>query len=389
MQTQKCIKRRQSSRDGIAFSGIFRPREGTTFLLLGNQTVVFCETSQRIYALNPTAALIWCRLEEHDEPAAICQFLAAKGVDPNLAAQHVGQAIRHWLKLGLLKGDAADVFTGNNALIEKTFRIKGANFSVTMQFPTTRLAKVLAPFQHFADRNAPRDHVLALSEADGLIHAFHNNDCVISCAPRELVPAIKAYVTERMIADSAPQVVFHAACLVRGGKSLLISGKPGAGKTTLALQLVADGFEFGGDDIAMIGPDGRVAGVPFAPAIKPGAWNIVSTFRPDLKTATIHQRPDGKRVRYLNPENLAADSTHPVGWIVFIRRKSGPALLRPIEPVEAMRGLMHASYTVGGRLNLTACRALKQTLEHAKTFELTYSTLKQASDAIGRLFHDS
>ena len=46
------------------FPGVLRPIEGATFFLLGDQAAVFCEPMQKIYALNQTAAYIWCRLEE-------------------------------------------------------------------------------------------------------------------------------------------------------------------------------------------------------------------------------------------------------------------------------------------------------------------------------------
>jgi hypothetical protein len=50
---------------------------------------------------------------------------------------------------------------------------------------------------------------------------------------------------------------------------------------------------------------------------------------------------------------------------------------------------MDASHAVEGRLDLAKCNALKQMIENAELFELTYANLSQASEAIGGLFHRS
>lgn len=389
MHGRNCLKSQQTPQNIWGRKGFFRLREDTSFFLLDSQTVVFCEAHQKIYKLNLSAAFIWCRLEEHDDPDAICGRLAANGLDLDLATRHVHEAIEHWLKLGLLNIDPAYFADNDKTTTDQTLLIKGANLSVTICCESEHIVALLTPFAHFADCNAPRGHVLVVKESDGLVHVFHNDRRIASCNPLELAPVIKAYITDRILAESGPHVVFHAACLVRDQKSVLISGRPGAGKTTLALRLVADGFAFGGDDIAMIGPDGRAAGVPFAPAIKPGAWDIAETLRPDLKKYAVCRRPDGKRVRYLKPENLARNPPHAVGWIIFIRRKAGAASLNPINRVEALRRLMDASHAVEGKLDLEKCNALKQMIENAEMFELTYANLSQASEAIGGLFHRS
>ena len=73
-----------------------------------------------------------------------------------------------------------------------------------------------------------------------------------------------------MLERGTYELVFDAAALVRNGRMLLVSGHPGAGKTTLTLALVDAGFGFAGDDLALLNSEGRVTGVPFAPAIKAG-----------------------------------------------------------------------------------------------------------------------
>ena len=365
------------------FFGILRPADRTAFFLLGGCNAVFSEPTQQIYALNDTAAYIWCRLEEQAAPAKICEELAKFGIGPDLAARHVRTALRNWLKLGLLEFDDN---VDNSALpVACSFVLSIAGFDCTICVSDERLGGLLAAFEHHLVPARETEHVIHAIELNGLVRVLHNNRSVICCDDIELVPTIKAYITDQILKSSPPNVVFHAACLISDGKSMLISGRPGAGKTTLTLRLTEGGFKYGGDDIVLIAPDGTATAIPFAPAVKSGAWEIVKQFRPDLDDATVHRRPDAKRVRYLRPAHVAPYAPHPIGWILFIRRASGPATLQPLEPVETMRRLMGGSYTPDEKLSLAACRAINRALAGAGSFELTYSNLAEANDIIARL----
>src|SRR5882757_4830867 len=88
--------------DSLQYGCNFRVAEGASFLSLDGQTAVFSEPAQRIYGLNNMAANIWCRLEERQTPSVITGELIKSGVPPRLAREYVDQAIRMWLKLGLL-----------------------------------------------------------------------------------------------------------------------------------------------------------------------------------------------------------------------------------------------------------------------------------------------
>jgi hypothetical protein len=354
--------------------------------LLGDQSVIFSEPAQRIYALNNIAAYIWCRLEEGETVEVIYHGLVESGVVSSLARKYVAQALRSWCKLGLLKSDYH--LSDERIHFEHSFNVCVAGFSATIRVANERLAQLLTLFDHQTGPIHDGGHILEIVEAGDLVHVFHNKRGVICCDAIELAPAVKAYISEQIVAASSPNVVFHAACLGRHGRNLLISGRPGAGKTTLSLRLAEAGFEYGADDIVLIGPDGKATGVPFAPTVKSGAWEIVSQFRPDLTEAVVHRRPDGKRVRYLKPVRIARDCGSSVGWILFIRRGGGPTKLNRLEKIEVMRRLMEGAYSPGEKMNLAMCNALKQTINGAGCFELTYSDSAEASDAIVRLCND-
>lgn len=367
----------ESHRSGL------RPSDGASFFLLGDRSVVFCEKTQKIYELNQTAAYIWCRLEEQAPPGTICNELTQSGTDPDLSRRHVRNALRNWLKLGLI--EAGYDFDPAAVAFAHAFNLQIADFDMTIRVTSERLARLFSVFDHLVTPAHEAPITLAMIEADGLVHVFHDKRSVMCCDEAELVPSIKAYVTELLVKASAPNIVFHAACLVHRDRSILISGRPGAGKTTLALRLMAAGFSFAADDIVLIAPDGSATGVPFAPAVKSGAWDTVREFRPDVTDAAIHRRTDGKRVRYLAPTRIARHASYPVGTIVFIKRALDVTELRPLDPLKAMRLVMEASYAEDGLLSSAGCRTLNRMLAGASAFELTASTLDETAATIAQL----
>jgi coenzyme PQQ synthesis protein D (PqqD) len=361
---------------------ILRPAARASFSILDGRPVLFSESAQKIYELNQMAAYIWCCLLDRKPKEAICDDLTTFRLDRLSARNHVDEALHSWLALGLLEVDweASEIHS---------FAVGVGKLAVNIRTSSERLTQLLIPL--FSPGNNVTEKIgdtFEIAEIDGQAHIFHNKSCVARCPVNELAPTLKARITEQIVLKSPPDIALHAACLLSGGKGLLISGHPGAGKTTLAVHLMEAGFGYAADDVALIAPDGRATGVPFAPAIKSGAWAMIEKLRPDLRKSFMHIRPDGRRVKYLNAAHAACNGSVPVGWIIFLRRtsKASPKLA-PLGQLETIRRLIDGSYSPDGKLTEQGFSAFKRTLAEAQSFELHYSDAAQARDVIVDLCH--
>jgi hypothetical protein len=363
-------------------SHILRPVAGAAFSLLDDRPVLFSESAQKIYELNQMAAYIWCGVMERKPAEAICEDLTNFGLDRVAARDHVHKALQDWFTLGLLEVDWE--------LSEShSFTVILGRLAVHVRTSSEWLKEILIPL--FGQTSSVPDNIGArfeVAEIDCRVHIFHDGACVAGCAINELVPTFKALITEQMMLQSSPDIAFHAACLLSAEKCLLVSGRPGAGKTTLAVHLTEVGFRYAADDIVLISPDGRAMGVPFAPTIKAGAWAMIEKFRPELSKSAVHIRSDGKRVRYLKVPQTARSGSVSVGWIIFIERQSNvPAKLTPLGQLETMSRLIEGSYAPGGKMTHQGFQSIKRTLANAKSFDLHYSDAAQARDALVDLCH--
>jgi hypothetical protein len=363
---------------------ILSPAEETLFLLLDKQPALFSAAAQKLYALNDVAALIWCCLEKREPTSIIADRLIGRGVSQADADTYVHDALRRWLKLGLLQLELKSL---DGVVFAQSFNVSLGRLAWTIQVTSDDLAYSL--LQLFSNYDPLKDsgNVIKVIEANAQIYVFHNEKHVLSCVAGEIVPSIKAYLTGQVLQQCFPDIAFHAACMMRGTKSLILSGGPGAGKTTLALHLIEKGFGYCGDDIVLISSDGRVTGIPFALTIKSGTSQILRKSRPELADLAVHRRPDSKRVRYYNPVNMArAGRADPVGWLVFIKRRHGEnGKLIPLTQFEALRRLVENSFSSDGCMNNAMLSSIKHLITTANSYELSYSKANDAVDLLSAM----
>ena len=341
-----------------------------------DQDVLFSPSERAIFSLNPTAADVWRSLEDGLAPKDIAQEIERSGVAPCDAEGIVAAALEVWRNLGLVRPAVPPAAPSNGDVVQM-ISVAGVVFRIV--YPPEIAQSAAAIFQHLEVRSDHADVLVQLVEVGGRVHLFRSGAWVLSCETSEVATLVKGQLLTDVLDRGDYELALHAAALRRHDRILLLSGNPGAGKTTLTMALVHAGLGFAGDDVALLDTKGHCLGLPFAPAVKAGAWGVLSGAYPELASAPVFRRPDRRRVRYPVPKDFVVPSPLPVGWVLLLRRdSSATASLEPVDGAGALRGLLNGAFAVPGALTCSAFDMLTRVIENAEVFALSYSRLEDA-----------
>lgn len=350
---------------------LLRPAAGAVFALLDGRSVLFSETRQKIYELDQVGAFIWCKLAQGASLEDVHQELGQLGIDEQAARQFTWQAMNIWIDRGLLDLDwrmsANCAFS--TVLGQRRISVRAANWDL--------LQRLISLFCVPDDGGGQEDIAIETMVLDDQVFFRGNDASIHRCEAAALAPTIKAHITERLIRSNQWAFALHAASLAKCGMGLLLCGQPGAGKSTLALELVDAGFQYAGDDVALIGADGTICGVPFALTLKKGSWELLSQLYGDWNGVT-HCRSDGAEVRYL-PIPDAHNGCLSASWIIFLNRvASGPVELTSLDQLDSIKRLIEGAFAADGKLSQAGFFALKRIVAGARSFQLSYSESAKA-----------
>lgn len=337
-----------------------RPAHGVKLFSVKDEGILFDATGQRLFHLNAAATYIWAHLHDGQEPEAIVHAGAeALRLPPGTARQFVHDMLKTWRAIGLLQDgrpvhlpdrDEETLDDSSPAASEADFRVpllparqcyRFLDSQFSLGFSSTDLAGLAKPvFRHLAVPTSAVDALmLNVIETSEGIRVIHGGQIIGRCASaREVAPLLHGLVGLLAIRRCRYLFAVHGSVLARSGNVLILAGRSGCGKTTMAAGLVAAGWKYMSDDTALLLPQTlECAGVPYALTLKEGAWPLLRRYFPAIDRMPIHVRADGQAVRYLCPPSHDFATSRPVRWIGFPHHAIGSSSsMRPLEQIEGL-----------------------------------------------------
>lgn len=349
-------------------------------LSIGGRSILFCEARQVLYGLNSTADRIWRSLIEDGRPVEARRRLIDLGVADSDAQAFVEDVTLSWLHGGQLAPQEALARLHEQATATRMLRIDELAIRIDLfGVAPDEIDRIFGQFASGQPMAALRLSVVACGDRFFLLEGERS---LGACGSSEWIPRLKAVLTEHYTAAVRDAFLMHAAFLVRGDTGLLLSGAPGAGKTTLCVALAKSGYAYQGDDIVRLESNGKATGTPFAACVKAPAWPLVASYAPEIADLPVYRRSDGKDVRYLPVLPLKRRPRN-VDFVLLLSRQSDakPAL-EPVEPLEAFSTLLASAFSVKGSISAPVLKTFAGAMEGAASFKFVYSNLADAIAAI-------
>jgi hypothetical protein len=357
---------------------------------LNGQPLLFDEQRQRLYAADRTAAFVLCCLQEGLDLGAIERKQEALAQLRNTVAAGAGAAAADPVQP--LSGPTAfSAAAGPDAVlpaVAASYHVAIGGIGVRLACSERALAKrIMSAFAHLVapEEQPPRVSIDVQASAHGYVVSQDRDPVLRVREIDEVTPALKAYLVQQVLAREDYRLAVHAAALARNGRVLLLPGNAGSGKSTLTAALMARGFAFLGDDTVLLDEELRVRGLPFALAVKAGAWDLLKPYHPSLFALPVDRRPDGRVVRYLRPSTFVGQAL-PAAWMVFPRWQGAPRPgLAAMSRVDALRQFLPGCYASARRLGDSEMGQLIAWIERIDCHTLDSSDLPAAIASIERM----
>jgi len=366
---------------------------------ISDSWAVYEATSDKLLVVNSTAKAAWDLLASgHDVELVAGLFAARFGITSEQALSDIRPLVE--IKRRSARDSASQGPDGVSASGAQVVAINDSPAGETVDHGTFRFGSGAIRFQttgsaidsgyfhrfsHRAVRSSNAQHLLEVVEAGSSCRLIFDGTVVDQVA----APAARARLIDFLLACEHPgqplMARCHAAAVSREGKSILMPGDSGVGKSTLTAYLVANGMAYLGDDVVALGEeDASLFPLPSCLSVKTGSWQLLERHFPGLMQLPSY-RVFARDVRYIEP--LGNYTTSPSGGppvaIVFPAFSPGEATrLEALPPVAAMIRFVGAHTRLVGPVTEDKLARLIRFVEQTPAYELSYSQLPEAQQAV-------
>jgi hypothetical protein len=272
--------------------------------------VLYYPLTDKLLILNSTAKAVWDFIAQGYGACEISSKLARNfGISDERAARDVAQVLAD-----LTDERASDDETDGKSditTVHSGYRGRPTDCGV-FEFGGS-LVRVLSAvtelddgfflrFQHRASGDGDKADVLEISlgDSDFPYQVTYRGDIISQTITLAKTISRVVDLMLRLEHPHRPSLAYlHAGAVSRGGRSVLMPGSSGVGKSTLTAFLSVHGFAYLGDDgMAIAENDMSLLPLPTCLSIKAGSWPVLEPFYPALPTLATLSRY-GRSARYV------------------------------------------------------------------------------------------
>ncbi|MEW6989922.1 hypothetical protein AADZ91_04445 [Colwelliaceae bacterium 6441] len=191
------------------------------------------------------------------------------------------------------------------------------------------------------------------------------------------------------------QYCFHGAAIKTEFGNLLLPGSSGAGKSTLSAILANDNSALFSDEMIVLDDHFQLTTINLPIAIKSGSWPYLMDIYPELKSQTVWQREDGRKLKYIWPLNFAQEEqTTAVNKTLLINpcyKKSADkheAHQVELSIIDTITLMTKGGYQVAHQLTDVKVERLINFLAKVSCYKITYQSSEQALITLKQLWQD-
>ena len=283
----------------------------------------------------------------------------------------------------LFKGLYAYYYTEKPLAEGVVFTINRSNSDATPLKQTPRLSPLHAESTVFGqqpDANRQGENPPYSLSASGK-EVFRGRNPVAALA------FLEWFVINAVVKRNLTHIMLHASALAFGNTGVIFPASSGSGKTTIALALIAQGFQYLSDEVAMIdAEDLTLHPLPRGLAIRENAFHLLQSLNKPPPSAGFYPQTSSSHFRYFNPTAFTRQAAEPpvfVRHVVFLDKPavSTKTHLKKISKAQAVSQLLSCSFANRplAEGNIAHCIKLSQRTE---CYALTGGNLQERVNAV-------
>lgn len=382
---------------------------GLSMYIEREQGLLFHHPSQTLYQLPTLSVAITLSLDEGlselDCVKELSEISLIPVADLHKAYQETYQKITRLLVLpraniNYLDGQYPDIqeYTGSRLLANiaavNVYQVGNVTFALSTNIGQLEdyLYEILSPLKAVSE--TIDFHIEICVTADMHYDVSCNQHLIeTGITSNQIAPVVIDHMQVLTFQLSDYTFCFHGAGLKNPHGNLFLPGKSGAGKSTLCALLASKGHAVYSDEMIVLNSQFQVQPISLPIALKSGSWALLAEEYPELNTAKVWERLDGRKLKYVWPSSFAKEERalslifNPKFSNADDRRDSRQTqYAQQLSVIDSIAMLIEGGYQVGGELTESLLESFIAFIESTQSYSFTYNSSEQAENELARLW---